>query len=110
MKVSTEANPASKAYVREVLSTVRGPLRELGMHVISPLAQVSDVGASYHVGHLTSGGENLIDVASGMIGERESLRVVDGAALPTVPTGPVTLTMMANAYRIARDMGGVTLA
>lgn len=108
--VSTEANPASAAYVREVIRTVRGPLREVGMHVISPLAQVSDVGASYHVGHLTSGGRSLIDVASGAVGSSASVRVVDGAALPIVPTGPVTLTMMANAYRIARDLGGEAVA
>jgi ferredoxin len=104
--VSTESNPASAAYVREVLRTVRGPLRDVGMHVISPLAQVSDVGASYHVGHLTSGGRDVVETASGAIGSSGSVRVVDGAALPVVPTGPVTLTMMANAYRIAREMGG----
>lgn len=104
--VTTRPNPASSSYVADVLRHLRGPMRRWGLHLLSPLAHVSDVGASYHVGHATSQGSGLVCVESGQVGASGVIRVVDGAALPVVPTGPVTLTIMANAHRIARGVGG----
>lgn len=98
--VRTITNPQSAAYVKHALKFAGPALSSLGMHLVAPLAQVSDVGASYHVGHLHASGEDLIDSGTGAVRGTEGVYVVDGAALPHLPTGPVTLTMMANAYRI----------
>ncbi len=55
-----------------------GP-RGLGMHLLSPLAQVSDVRASYHVGRLRVHEKQPIDIRTGLVGGSSVIRVVDGA-------------------------------
>ena len=103
--VKTVANPDSTAYVKRALRAASPGLSNLGFHLITPLAQVPNVGASYHVGHLTVTGQPGTDTDTGRVLGTSAVHVVDGAALPAVPTGPVTLTMMANAHRIATVVG-----
>ena len=104
--VSTQPNPSSWEYIRRAVSTIGAVVRPLGLYPVAPLTQMSNVGASYHSGVLRINNERVIDPATGTIEPTRSLHVVDGAGLPHLPTGPVTLTMMANAYRIAQEIIG----
>ncbi len=99
--VRTRPSADSRAYVHAVMKAVRPDLASVGLRTIRPLTQIPEVGASYHVGHLTCDGANVIDPKTGQLQTGDaSIVVVDGATLPAILTGPVTLTMMANAYRL----------
>ena len=102
--VTTMPNVESAAYVSRVLDAAAPAFASVGLRLIKPLVQISDVGASYHVGHLRVDGRRVVDTTSGSLDGAARILVVDGAGLPAVPTGPVTLTMMANAFRIAGRM------
>jgi len=99
--VRTRPSADSRAYVHAVMKAVRPDLASVGLRTIRPLTQIPKVGASYHVGHLTCDRTDVIDPTTGQLNTGDtSIVVVDGAALPALLTGPVTLTMMANAYRL----------
>ena len=103
--VRTRQSAESREYVHAVMKTVRPDLSSLGLRTIRPLTQIPEVGASYHVGHLTCADADAIDAATGQLTTGgSSILVVDGAALPALPTGPVTLTIMANAYRLGNGL------
>lgn len=104
--VTTRPAHTARAYVDTVIRAIRPDLATMGLHAIRRLIQVPEVGASYHVGHLTCDSVTMVDVTSGRLTTTTApITVADGAALPAVLTGPVTLTMMANAYRIAMRHG-----
>lgn len=91
--------------VQSILKSARPDLSAVGLHLVPRLAKIAEVGASFHCGNLTEHGMSLIDVATGTLRSGgPDLHIVDGAALPEVPTGPVTLTLMANAYRIVSGL------
>lgn len=74
-----------------------------GLIPINFLTAFPNVGASYHVGSLKTKGGQLALNELGEFEGFEGLHYVDGLALPVLPAGPITLTTMANAYRIARE-------
>ncbi len=99
--VRTRPNPQSKKAVRAAVKKLGSAMRPLGFFPVAQFTQISNVGASYHAGNLMVDSEPVIQTQTGLLRSTHSVYVVDGAALPALPTGPVTLTMMANAYRIA---------
>ena len=99
--VRTRPSSDSREYIHAVMKAVRPDLATVGLRTIRPLTQIPEVGASYHVGHLICDADDVIDSATGQLRTGDSsIVVVDGAALPAILTGPVTLTIMANAYRL----------
>ncbi len=75
-------------------------LRKFRLVPIIFLTKIPNVGASYHVGTARdSEGEQLVKI-NGAINDLERLFIVDATSLPILPTGPVTLPMMLNSYRI----------
>lgn len=102
--VRTRANPKSQKAVRAAVKKLSKAMRPLGFFPVARFTQISNVGASYHAGNLMVDSKPVIDTHTGQLTSTESVHVVDGAALPVLPTGPVTLTMMANAYRIAETV------
>ncbi len=106
VKVEVVGNPRSKGAVSHLRKVIRRDLRALGLRAVGPLTQIPGVGASYHVGKLSSRGQALVEPNTGrLLNTSADIRLVDGAGLPRLPVGPVTLTMMANAYRICSADG-----
>lgn len=96
---------------REIQRSIRGlrqELRNLGYFPIPFLEKKIPVGLGYHFGSsfpLKSGtiskGMNTSDFF-GRPNETKRVHLVDASVLPAISSRPITLTTMANAFRIAR--------
>jgi ferredoxin len=75
----------------------------LGLLPLPFLVKVPPVGSSYHVGYLNFQGRPLLD-SEGRTHHDSNVHFIDGTSLPMLPTGPVTLTVMANAMRIVKNI------
>ncbi len=75
-----------------------------GMIPLTAAAEIAPPGGGYHFGGSVpmraapgAGESDLLGRPAGS----ERLHVIDGACFPSIPGGPITLTIMANAHRIA---------
>ncbi len=96
----------------QVLRRLRKIARPLDLYAIEPQIQLAASGKSYHFGgsfpHRRKPNANApgTDVFGRIPGWRR-IHLVDGAVLPSVPSTTFTLTVMANAHRIARSALGI---
>jgi choline dehydrogenase-like flavoprotein len=97
-------NPATLATLARLQRGLRRSLGAIGLIPLSPLAERAGAGGGFH-----SGGSVPMSLRPGS-GESDTLgrplpsrriHVVDSSCFPSIPSGTVTLTAMANAYRIA---------
>lgn len=98
VRVVGDRNPAMLRSVLRRLAAV-GP--KLDLYPALPMVRLSGPGKSYHFGatfpHGT--GSDLL----GRIGDLRDVHLIDGSVLPSVPSTTFTLTVMANAHRIATE-------
>jgi choline dehydrogenase-like flavoprotein len=96
IRVTAEAHPRMLRPVLRRLSAI-GP--KLDLFPVLPMVQLSGPGKSYHFGSTFphGGGSDLL----GRIGDFRHVHLIDGSVLPSVPSTTFTLTVMANAHRIA---------
>lgn len=93
-------------FLRQVLRRVTGSARALDLWPALPVLQMSAPGKSYHWGatfphsQRPDRGATSSDVL-GRVGTWRRVHLVDAAVFPTVPATTFTLTIMANAHRIA---------
>ncbi len=77
-----------------------------GLTALSFMGQQTEVGRGYHSGATFPMARNPELWQSDSLGRTDSLKkihIIDASAWPDIPSGPVTLTVMANAHRIASD-------
>jgi hypothetical protein len=97
---------ASNQFLRQVLRRVTGSARALDLWPALPVLQMSAPGKSYHWGSTFAHsarpdrGPTSSD-ALGRVGPWRRVHLVDASVFPTVPATTFTLTIMANAHRIA---------
>ena len=112
VEVVPKRNPETRAALKKVVKRLFGMAATLGAVPISPLLQETVPGRGYH-----SGGSFPMR-ASPHAGETDTLgrpfglqrtHIIDSSVFPTVPAGPITLTVMANAWRIGHEAGGERL-
>jgi choline dehydrogenase-like flavoprotein len=96
VRVVSDEQPAMLRSVLGRLTTL-GP--KLDLYPVLPLVKLAGPGKSYHFGATFPHGEGS-DVL-GRIGAFRNVHLIDGAVLPSVPSTTFTLTVMANAHRIA---------
>ena len=96
VRVIESRSPLTVKHFKKQLRSLRQLLWKKGIIPLVEFAEYPNVGASFHVGVLESGGIRSIH-DDGLTQFGAGLYVVDGSALRTVPTGPVTLSMMVNA-------------
>lgn len=99
--------------VNHVSSTIKNVMRHLKQHSnmlsLRPwrlLHLQSVTGQSNHVGSSLPMSDNPQGDEVDIWGKPvmfERVHFVDGSVLPSIPAGPITLTIMANAYRIAKE-------
>ena len=103
-QLAPRLNPATPATLRGLQRALLRSLGRLGLIPLAPLAERAPLGGGFH-----SGGSVPMRLRPGA-GEADTLgrplpaqriHVVDSACFPSIPSGTVTLTAMANAYRIA---------
>jgi choline dehydrogenase-like flavoprotein len=79
----------------------------LDLWPVVPMVSVSDAAKSYHFGssfpHERSRGPDVTD-RTGRLGAWDRIHLVDASVFPDVPATTFTLTIMANAHRIASEV------
>jgi choline dehydrogenase-like flavoprotein len=78
-----------------------------GLRALPFLARQAEIGRGYHSGGTLPMSRSPTRFESDLLGRAagaERVHVVDASVWPDIPSGPVTLTAMANAHRIAADV------
>ena len=94
-----------KKDIQIVLKYLNRFSRQTGLRCISPLLNIAPVGKSFHLGAsfpMQAKPDSVLETNS--LGESPALphvHLIDSSILPDIQSGPITYTMMANAYRIA---------
>ncbi len=99
---STYANPMLRQVVGRLLRVA--PL--LDLYPVLPMLRVAGPAKSYHFGGSFPHASTAARLASDRVGrpaDWQRVHLVDGSVLPTVPSTTFTLTVMANAHRIASE-------
>jgi choline dehydrogenase-like flavoprotein len=107
VRLSAKQNPMTNPVLRRVMRQLLTVARTLDLWPVIPALRLSGPGKSYHFGgsfpHVSGRprcGAFETDTL-GRLAEWRRIHLVDGAVLPTVPATTFTLSVMANAHRIA---------
>jgi choline dehydrogenase-like flavoprotein len=109
--LQAEANPVAKTVVRRVVRKLLGQARRLGVVPLPMLLQMGKPGRSFHAGGSFPMRANPGAFESDLYGRPAGWRrvhAVDATVLPSIPATTITLTVMANAHRIASDTGATS--
>lgn len=107
IRVSGRGNPATRMALAKTMARLLAVAPALDLWPGLPVLRVSGPGKSYHFGgslphvHGTPLEGALETDTLGRIAEWRRVHLVDGAVLPTIPATTFTLSVMANAHRIA---------
>jgi ferredoxin len=100
-KVTASRNP----FLRRVLRKAVGAAPALDLWPVLPAVELSAPGKSYHWGgtfpHSSAPSGPFASDLLGRVGPWRRVHMIDAAVFPTVPATTFTLTIMANAHRIA---------
>jgi choline dehydrogenase-like flavoprotein len=104
IRLTGDEHAAGETVVGKLLRRLTMNARSLGMVPISKLVQIGQPGKSNHLGGTLpmslAPGELDTDTL-GRVPRWDRVHLVDAAVLPSVPATTVTLSVMANAHRIA---------
>ncbi|MFC7404459.1 hypothetical protein [Georgenia alba] len=100
-EVSVQVRTAEKPLLRKVLARLAQVAPRLDLYPVLPMVTPSGPAKSYHFGSTFPHGQgsDLLGRVDGLPG----VHLIDGAVLPSVPSTTFTLTVMANAHRIASE-------
>jgi choline dehydrogenase-like flavoprotein len=106
MRISRENPPPGRnQMMRTVLTRLARSSRVLDLYPMLPMLQLAAGGKSYHFGgsfpHTANGSTTLGSDRLGRVGPWRRVHLVDASVFPNVPAMTFTLTVMANAHRIA---------
>lgn len=104
-------NPNTSGAVRAMLSRLQSDLGRFGLVPLTLLSRAAPVGGGYHLGGSIPMRAQSAPGSSDLLGRpygARAIHVVDASCLPSIPGGPITLLMMANAHRIATRSLDVT--
>jgi ferredoxin len=103
--ISIKNNTKTEKYKEKIISQLKKELGKYGFFVIKRFQKVGTVGSSYHVGTARDTQNNSIFDIDGRIKNmksKDNLIITDAGSLPYLQTGPITLSIMANSYRMTR--------
>ena len=106
LAITPELPARTRGVVRNIWSRLGQAGRLAGMLPLVPFAETADIGAGYHSGAVFPMTRTPLSWQSDALGRVRGLtriHIVDSSVLPEIPGGPVTLTIMANAHRIAAE-------
>jgi choline dehydrogenase-like flavoprotein len=106
MRVTAQRNPATRAVLKRVAKRLAGLRGLLGARPLGLALQETLPGRGYHSGGSlpmrASPGVGETDVLGRPYGRRFT-HVVDASVFPTIPAATITLSVMANAWRIGHE-------
>jgi choline dehydrogenase-like flavoprotein len=107
VRVTSRDNEATRPALKRVVRRLRRTSHALDLYPILGQTKLSDAAKSYHYGGtFAMHGEVETELSSDLLGRVRPWRrihLVDGSVFPTIPATTFTLTIMANAHRIATD-------
>jgi choline dehydrogenase-like flavoprotein len=106
-KIEGHFNPKSDAIMKSILNLLKNHRKALGGMPIERGLQTLLPGDSQHIGCTLPMSKSPNAYQTDLLGRPsgcERVHVVDSSVLPSVPATPLTLTVMANACRIADSM------
>jgi len=105
VRVTSRPNEATGPALQRVIRRLRRTGRPLDLHPIPGQTKLSAAAKSYHYGGTFAmsrqGPGEFTSDTLGRVGPWRNVHLVDGSVFPTVPATTFTLTVMANAHRIA---------
>jgi len=107
--LEAEDNARSSPVIDEIIGTLRRHRRHLRAVALTPLLERGAPGRGYHTG----GSFPMRAQPSRFESDRwgrpygfARVHVVDATVFPSIPSGPITFSVMANAHRIATECAG----
>jgi len=98
---------AALGFIRNKLSKLS---REAGLLPLTPLIRKGNVGSSFHCGSTFPMRDKPNGLESDTLGRPAGLQrvfIVDASVFPSIPATTITLSVMANAHRIAMESANV---
>ena len=105
MTVKQIRNQYTKKYIKEIINLLKNNSKYLGFFPLSFLLKIGKFGRGFH-----SGGTFKMSLQNNHIGKTDiwgrpfsfkRAHIIDSSIFPTIPSTTITLTVMANAVRIA---------
>lgn len=106
LAVQRKVNPVATNAVRLVVKKLYRNALALGFVPLTPLLKIGNPGQGAHSGGTFPMRHNPGNFETDIYGRPTGLRrvhVVDASVLPSIPSTTITLTVMANAYRIGKE-------
>lgn len=104
--LEAEDNAGSRTAIDQVVDTLRRHRRHLRAIALTPLLEIGAPGRGYHTGGSFPMRAQPARFESDRWGRPygfERVHAVDSTVFPSIPAGPITFTVMANAHRIASE-------
>lgn len=106
LRVTAQRNPATRAALKRVVKRLGGMSSALGAHPVGLALQETLPGRGFHSGGSfpmrATPGPGETDVLGRPYG-RSRTHIVDASVFPTIPAATITLSVMANAWRIGHN-------
>jgi len=106
LAVQRKVNPVAAKTVGTLVKKLHRNALSLGFVPLSPLLKIGNPGQGAHSGGTFPMRHNPGNFETDIYGRPAGLRqvhVVDASVLPSIPSTTITLTVMANAYRIGKE-------
>jgi choline dehydrogenase-like flavoprotein len=99
-------NDRTRKVVKRVVSKIRNATLKLGAVPLLPLVQIAEPGKSFHFGGTFSMSRNPQRGETDILGRPdgfERVHLIDSSIFPSIPATTISLSVMANAYRIGSE-------
>jgi len=108
MHISRDPAPVGRnQMLRAVVSRLVAAAPRLDLYPVLPMLRLAAGGKSYHVGgsfpHVSGRAGGLTSDRLGRVAPWRRVHLIDASVFPDVPAMTFTLTIMANAHRIASE-------
>ena len=104
LQLKEKYNTNTKNAINHIRKKLYKISRLAGLFPLTPLSRLGIVGSSFHCGSTFPMRDNPTGLDSDTLGRPAGLKrvfVVDASVFPSIPATTITLSVMANAYRIA---------
>jgi hypothetical protein len=106
LRLHKAENPRTRGIVGQVVRKISRNSLRLGAAPVLPMLQIAEPGKSFHFGGTFPMSRTPAPGQSDVLGRPHGLQrvhLIDSSVLPSIPATTITLSVMANAYRIGAE-------
>ncbi|MDB6019660.1 MAG: choline dehydrogenase-like flavoprotein [Pedosphaera sp.] len=111
LSLQAQINPQTRSRVRKVAGKLMRNMRNLGAAAVLPMVEIAEPGRSFHSGGTFPMRKQPGPFETDILGRPfgwQRIHAVDATILPSIPATTITLSVMANAHRIAWESAKLT--